>query len=89
MKKYYFSWYNHIAQQYQTDFILAENITQAAQIAVMIMKISAGDMYSEDHIECLDEINDDYFYNIDYMKERYKKCNKEFILPEIEEYRED
>lgn len=89
MKKYYFTWYNHIAQSEQTDFVLAENITQAKQMAVLIMKFFGGNRYSIDDIEVIDELDDDYFYTMDELKQRYERCNKEFILPEIEEDEDD
>ena len=82
-KKYYFIWYNYMAQSEQADFVLAENETEATQIAVLIMKFFAGDRFTEDDIITLIELNDDYFYTMDKIKERYSKCNKEFIIPEV------
>lgn len=87
MKKYYFTWYNYVAQQEQTDFILAKNKKEARQIAIFIMKFFGGNRYTNEDIEVLDEINDNYFYTLEEMKERYKKCNKE--LPLIEDIEDD
>jgi hypothetical protein len=88
-KKYYFTWYNYIAQSEQTNFILAENETEAKQIAVLTMKFFAGDKYTIDNIDTIGELNDNYFYTIKDIEEKYKICNKEFILPEIKEEDED
>ena len=89
MKRYYFTWYNHIAQQDQTDFVIAENETQARQMAILIMRLFAGSMYDEDAIETLNEMSDGYYYTMDELKKRYEKCGKEFILPEIKDYEDD
>lgn len=89
MKRYYFTWYNYIAQEEQTDFVLANSETEAKQIAVLIMKYFAGNSYDQDSIENFGEVSDDYYYTMDEMKRRYAKSNKEFVLPEIKEEEED
>lgn len=53
------------------------------------MKFFAGDKYTIDDINNIGELNDNYFYTIKDIEERYKSCNKEFILPEIKEEDED
>lgn len=85
MKKYYFNWYNYVAQQDQVDFVLAENETQAKQMAVLIMQFFAGSRYTESDINNIDELSDNYFYTMEELKERYEKRGKEFILPKIKE----
>lgn len=89
MKKYYFIWYNYLAQSEQADFVLAENETEATQIAILIMKFFAGDRFTEDDIITLFELKDDYFYTMDTIKERYDKCGREFIIPEVDTNWED
>lgn len=84
MKRYYFTWYNYISQQEQTDFVLAENKKQAKQIAVLIMQFFAGNRRTVEDIDTIDEVKDAYYYTMDELKERYEKFGKEFILPEIE-----
>lgn len=89
MKKYYFNWYNYIAQQDQVDFVMAENITQAKQMAVLIMQFFAGNRYTVNDINSIDELTDSYFYTMNDIKERYEKRGKEFKLPEIKEDEDD
>lgn len=84
MKRYYFTWYNYISQQEQTDFVLAENKKQAKQMAVLIMQFFAGNRRTVEDIDTIDEVKDAYYYTMDELKERYEKFGKEFILPEIE-----
>ena len=88
-KKYYFNWYNYIAQQDQVDFVMAENLTEAKQMAVLIMQFFAGSRYTINDINSIDELTDSYFYTMDDIKERYEKSGKEFILPEIKDEDED
>ena len=83
MKKYYFSWYNYVAQSQSTDFIIAENITEAKQIAVLIMQFYGGSRYSVEDIDCIDELKDVFFYKMETMKDKYDKTNRNFKLPEI------
>ena len=83
MKRYYFSWYNYVAQSQVTDFIIAENITEAKQIAVLIMQFYGGSRYSVEDIDHIDELEDKYFYKMETIKDMYDKTNKKFKLPEI------
>lgn len=89
MKKYYFIWYNHIAQQEVTDFIIAENELQAKQMAVLIMKLYGGDLYGINDIETINELNDNYFFTMERLEEKCKVFKKEFVLPEIENEEDD
>ena len=83
MRKYYFAWFNYHAQREQVDFVLAENIDEARQIAINIMKYFGGNGYNNYDIEVIDEVSDDYYFNIDRIKKMYEKDGREFILPEI------
>ena len=89
MKKYYFTWYNYVTQTNQTDFVLAKDEKEAKQMAVLIMQLFGGSFYKEKHIDILDEVNDNYYYTMDKIKEKYEKWGKEFIPPEIKDDEED
>ena len=89
MKRYYFTWYNHVAQATITEFILAEDETQAKQMAVLIMKLYGGDLYNINDIENINELNDNYFFTMERLEEKCKVFKKEFVLPEIEEDEDD
>lgn len=85
-KKYYFSWYNHLAQTQQINFIKAKDITEAKQIAILIMQVYGGSYnYDNTDIYCIYELDEDQYYTMNEMKEIYDNRGKEFVLPEIKE----
>lgn len=85
MKKYYFTWYNRIAQETQTDFVEAENEMDAKQVAVLIMKFFGGDVYGQYDIETLNEYTERYFYTFNDIITKYRRCGKTVEIPVIRE----
>jgi len=88
-KKYCFTYYNYIACEDQMEFILANNLHQAKQLAVLYMRLRCGNSYNVNNISSIEELNDSYFYSLGDIKAKYDSLGKEFIMPEIIEDEED
>jgi hypothetical protein len=81
MKRFYAVWYNHLAQENQVEFFLAEDEETARRAMVLYMKLFAGDKYTEDDIEYISELSDNYFLTEQDVIGRYEALHKE--LPHI------
>lgn len=83
-QKYYFTFYNYIAQEQQMGFVIASSMYQAKQLAVLYMRFYCGENYNEDNIDNIDKLDDSYFYSLGDIKAKYERCGKEFVMPDID-----
>ena len=82
-EKYYFTFYNYIAQEQQMGFVIASSMYQAKQLAILYMRFYCGKDYNEDNIDNINRLDDSYFYSLGDIKAKYERRGKEFIMPDI------
>lgn len=82
-KKYCFTFYNYLSCSDETGFIIASDMHQAKQLAVLYMRFRCGEKYDVDNISCIDELNDGYFYSLGDIKAKYESLGRQFKMPEI------
>lgn len=82
-KKYCFTFYNYLSCSDETGFVVASDMHQAKQLAVLFMRFRCGDKYDADDISCIYELNDSYFYSLGDIKAKYEALGKQFEMPEI------
>lgn len=82
-KKYCFTYYNYIACEDQMEFILANDLHQAKQLAVLYMRLRCGNSYNVNNISSIEELDDSYFYSLGDIKAKYESLGKQFEMPDI------
>ena len=65
MKKYCFIYKHHGNNKFKIKFILAKDVNEAKEVAILLMKIESGNSYSEKDIRGLFEITEDKFVNME------------------------
>lgn len=83
MKHWYASYYNHIAQETQTHFIKAKDEADAKRIMLALMKLYGGDSYDLSSIETINELSEDYFYDLESITKKYEHFDKLDYLNKI------